>query len=552
MIERPRPRARRACRTAPWRSRAWRRTAGRDPLRRDGRAHRRRTGSSALFFALVGAAQLAAGWRIYRDEADARLLKLVARRQRRDRAAVGLLADDRHARSGPSPARSPRSASATRSRRCSRSPSRRWPPWSCRAASSALAWLSGGIGIRLTFALLSLCADAGRARRARALTMARRYDGSPRRVGVIALAARRLRRRATPTSRAPPQAASSAKLRAELKGATQSQAGDFPADERPQPAAGRRRGRPDRARRSGSRASVFTVGDNRLAFGVIDQKSGFVYGKTAVYVADSPRREGARPVSRARPTCSSPIPPSAARPRPPRRTSSPRSTRRRSRSPARGSDVDPRRDEDRRQARRRADPARTSCRAARDQIPRPGERPPAITTDTVQSAERRHRVDRHAGAARRHARRRLRRRRSARSPSRCCSRRRRCAPRASAGRSSTSPPSSRPRYGDRVRVHPPGGLRRQRSQQGPARAAAPLQPEDRAVAVRLRSQRPRHRAAGGLVRLQRVRARAEVGAVAPAVRAPLRQDQRAVLPRRGASGSTSRCCASTSRSGARC
>ncbi len=32
----------------------------------------------AVFFALVGAAQVAAGWRIYRNAADARLLKLVA------------------------------------------------------------------------------------------------------------------------------------------------------------------------------------------------------------------------------------------------------------------------------------------------------------------------------------------------------------------------------------------------------------------------------------------------------------------------------------------
>jgi hypothetical protein len=35
-------------------------------------------------------------------------------------------------------------------------------------------------------------------------------------------------------------------------------------------------------------SSVFTVGRNRLAFGVIDDQGQFVYGKTAVYVAPTP------------------------------------------------------------------------------------------------------------------------------------------------------------------------------------------------------------------------------------------------------------------------
>jgi hypothetical protein len=35
-------------------------------------------------------------------------------------------------------------------------------------------------------------------------------------------------------------------------------------------------------------SSVFGVGDNRLAFGVIDDQGQFVYGKTAVYVAPTP------------------------------------------------------------------------------------------------------------------------------------------------------------------------------------------------------------------------------------------------------------------------
>jgi hypothetical protein len=82
-----------------------------------------------------------------------------------------------------------------------------------------------------------------------------------------------------------PQAASSARLRAELKGATQARASDFP------PARGRTlqqlAGTLDLSGpQVGLAGTVFTVGENRLAFGVIDPRSGFVYGKTAVYVAE--------------------------------------------------------------------------------------------------------------------------------------------------------------------------------------------------------------------------------------------------------------------------
>jgi hypothetical protein len=38
----------------------------------------------------------------------------------------------------------------------------------------------------------------------------------------------------------------------------------------------------------GLASSVFTVGEDRVAFGIIDDRSGFVYGKTAIYVARSP------------------------------------------------------------------------------------------------------------------------------------------------------------------------------------------------------------------------------------------------------------------------
>ncbi|HEV2785511.1 MAG TPA: hypothetical protein VGV67_03920, partial [Solirubrobacteraceae bacterium] len=84
-----------------------------------------------------------------------------------------------------------------------------------------------------------------------------------------------------------PQAESSAQLRAELKGATDSNVADFPATQGrtlQQVADGLDLSGPQ----VGLAGSVYTVGENRLAFGVLDPKSGFVYGKTAVYVANSP------------------------------------------------------------------------------------------------------------------------------------------------------------------------------------------------------------------------------------------------------------------------
>lgn len=91
-----------------------------------------------------------------------------------------------------------------------------------------------------------------------------------------------------------PQAASSAKLRAELKGATQSTAADFPAvngRSLQQVADSLQLTGPE----VGLAGSVYTVGRNRLAFGVFDPKSGFVYGKTAVYVADGPKAKARGP-----------------------------------------------------------------------------------------------------------------------------------------------------------------------------------------------------------------------------------------------------------------
>jgi hypothetical protein len=45
----------------------------------------------------------------------------------------------------------------------------------------------------------------------------------------------------------------------------------------------------------GMASSVFTPGENRVAFGVIDNRSGFVYGKTAVYVAPGPDKPARGP-----------------------------------------------------------------------------------------------------------------------------------------------------------------------------------------------------------------------------------------------------------------
>lgn len=45
----------------------------------------------------------------------------------------------------------------------------------------------------------------------------------------------------------------------------------------------------------GLASSVFIVGEDRVAFGIIDDHSGFVYGKTAVYVAPSPDKPAQGP-----------------------------------------------------------------------------------------------------------------------------------------------------------------------------------------------------------------------------------------------------------------
>ena len=180
-----------------------------------------------------------------------------------------------------------------------------------------------------------------------------------------------------------PQAASSATLRAELKGATQSRASDFPATN------GRSLQQVAdaldlRGPQVGLAGSVYTVGANRLAFGVIDPKSGFVYGKTAVYVADGPRGRARGPY---------PAPADLLVTDPAFRSQTAASekdvfaaiyeTQVPLTRPGSASILVVTKIRDK----LAGAPAQLRVMpVARDRIPRPGETPPAITTDTVQSA----------------------------------------------------------------------------------------------------------------------------------------------------------------------
>jgi hypothetical protein len=82
-------------------------------------------------------------------------------------------------------------------------------------------------------------------------------------------------------------------LRAKVQAAQMPQKADFPdaAGKTLQQLADEIGGGPEAALAS----SVFTVGDNRLAFGIIDQQGRFVYGKTAIYVAPTPDDEAKGP-----------------------------------------------------------------------------------------------------------------------------------------------------------------------------------------------------------------------------------------------------------------
>ena len=75
-------------------------------------------------------------------------------------------------------------------------------------------------------------------------------------------------------------------LREKVRAASAPAASDFPAAEGRslQQVADSMQGGPE----VGLAGQTFTVGENRLAFGVIDAEGAFVYGKTAVYVAPTP------------------------------------------------------------------------------------------------------------------------------------------------------------------------------------------------------------------------------------------------------------------------
>lgn len=83
-------------------------------------------------------------------------------------------------------------------------------------------------------------------------------------------------------------------LRSELQAATRPAVADFPAvDGRTlQQVAD---GLTGTGTSVGLATSVFRPGSQRLAFGVIDEKTGFVYGKTAVYLATGPRETARGP-----------------------------------------------------------------------------------------------------------------------------------------------------------------------------------------------------------------------------------------------------------------
>src|SRR5215218_1046155 len=246
----------------------------------------------------------------------------------------------------------------------------------------------------------------------------------------------------------------------------------------------------------GLASSIFVAGrENRVAFGVIDQNAGFLYGKTALYIARTPGAPAKGPYM----------------------------------APADVLVTDaPYRSQ---QAATEADPF-AAVYAAQVPLGKPGSysvmavtlvggKPVAAPSQikVITSAQdkipevrgRERRSDRHAPADQRHARRLL---QGGRQEAR-----------RAAVRDAAAVPVARLRAGRRrgaaaarpVRrpgaVHPPGGLRGQRPEQGPARAAAAVQPADGALAVRRRRGREDHRATRGLVRPRRVRTGAEDRAV---------------------------------------
>lgn len=132
----------------------------------------------------------------------------------------------------------------------------------------------------------------------------------------------------------------------------------------------------------GLATSVFTPGPNRLAFGLIDASNSLVYGRSAVYVAPGPTDKAQGPF---------PAPTDSLLVDPPYRSQTAAheedpiaaiySTTVPLRRPGRYSILTVTR------SGRRLLGARTRLTVSRDSpVPRPGERPPAVETETVASA----------------------------------------------------------------------------------------------------------------------------------------------------------------------
>lgn len=112
--------------------------------------------SLAAFFVLVGAGQLAAGWRIYRADHDARLLKLVAGAS----VVIALLwvwSRTTGIAFGPESARVAKVGVGDTIATLLELSFAALAAVVLTRGEEAVAWLSSGLGVRLTCAVLSLC-----------------------------------------------------------------------------------------------------------------------------------------------------------------------------------------------------------------------------------------------------------------------------------------------------------------------------------------------------------------------------------------------------------
>ena len=295
-------------------------------------------------------------------------------------------------------------------------------------------------------------------------------------------------------------------VRAKVRAAQAVTAGDFPA------AGGRTLQQvADSAGTAGPElglaSSVFTVGEDRVAFGVIDDRSGFVYGKTALYVARTPDKPAAGPYpapadvlvtqgryrSKQAATEADPFAAVYAAQVPFKRA---------------GKLLDPRGDAGRRQERRRTGPDQGDRSRATTASPPSASARPKVETDTLGSARgdvasidtRVPPSDMHAKSfadvvgrkpvALLFA-----------TPQLCQSRV--CGPVTDVAL------QLKAKYGDRVEFIHQEVYADNDPNKGPARAAAALQPADGALAVHRRARRQDHGTAGGVLRARRLRAGAE-------------------------------------------